>query len=561
MLKELYIENLAVIERASISFTDNFNVFSGETGAGKSILIGAINAILGGRVSRDLIRTGETKAVVTALFNYIPDKTKLKIEELGFSSSDELLIQREFSVDGKGIVRIDGKPSTVSVLKEITSDLIDIHGQHDTKILTDSNNQRELLDGYANLKGDLSEFGDIFRKFSKLSKQIKNLEEENAEKDDKIVQLKKQIEEIEKLKLKKGDEAIVTEQLHKVRNFEEIYNCLSNAKIALSGSDTIGDSAADLISEAVFSLKKITEFLPSCEEFNKRLSNLLIEVRDISSEVNALIPESDSEQNLPLLEEKMSEILRLKRKYNAEFDDIIDMCDGWKEELKLLSNADNTLAELNEEKKALGDAVKKSALLLSEKRKQGAERLSEEIMNQLRFLDMPDIRMMFSIEPGKVTVNGMDNVEILISVNKGEDLKPLSKVASGGELSRIMLAIKSVLADNDDTPTMIFDEIDTGISGRAAQKTGYKLSEISTKRQVICVTHLAQIAALSDNHLLIEKKTDNNRTYTTVHNLSEDEKVAEIARIISGDTSDSVSLLNAKELINKKKQLISEENQ
>jgi len=561
MLKELYIENLAVIEKASISFTGNFNVFSGETGAGKSILIGAINAILGGRVSRDLIRTGETKAAVTALFDYVPEKTRIKIEEFGFEADNELLIQREFSVDGKGVVRIGGKPSTVSVLKEIASDLIDIHGQHDTKILTDSNNQRELLDSYANLKEDLSEFSEIFRKYSRISRQIKTLEEENAEKDERVFLLKKQIDEVEKLKMKKGDEAAVAEQLNKARNFEEIYNCLSSAKIALSGSDTIGDSASDLISESVFLLKKITEFLPLCEELNKRLSNLLIEVRDISSEVSSLIPESDSEQNFPLLEEKMSEILRLKRKYNTEFDNIIDMCDEWKEELKLLSNADNTLSELNEEKKMLGDSLKKFALNLSEKRKIGAKKLSEEIMKQLRFLDMPDIRMAFSIESGKVTIYGMDNVEILISVNKGEDLKPLSKVASGGELSRIMLAIKSVLADNDDTPTMIFDEIDTGISGRAAQKTGFKLSEISSKRQVICVTHLAQIAALSDNHLLIEKKTDENRTYTTVHNLSEDEKVVEIARIISGDISDSASLLNAKELINKKKLINTEEIQ
>ncbi len=560
MLKELYIENLAVIEKTSISFTDNFNVFSGETGAGKSILIGAINAILGGRVSRDLIRTGENKAVVTALFDYIPESTKRKLDEFGFNAEDELLIQREFSADGKGIVRIDGKPSTVSVLKEITSGLIDIHGQHDTKIITDNNNQRELLDNYACLRDDLLSFSDVFRKFSKISKQIKILESENAEKDEKILVLKKQIEEIERLKLKKGDELVVSEQLNRARNFEEIFNSLTTAKISLCGGENNEVCVSDLVSEAIISMKKIAEFVPASTELNKRLSDLLIEVRDVSGEIEHLIPESDSEQNLPVLEEKMSEILRLKRKHSVELDEILDMCEEWKLELKMLSNADNTLSELNEEKRLLGDLVKKNALDLSEKRKKGAEKLCQEIMKQLRFLDMPDIRMAFSIEPGKVTVHGMDNVELLISVNKGEDLKPLNKVASGGELSRIMLAIKSVLADNDDTPTMIFDEIDTGISGRAAQKTGYKLSEISEKRQVICVTHLAQIAALSDNHLLIEKKTDENRTYTTVHNLTDDEKVREIARIISGDTSDSASLLNAKELINKKKLINSEEN-
>ena len=561
MLKELFIENLAVIEKTSISFTENFNVFSGETGAGKSILIGAINAILGGRVNRDLIRTGASKASVTALFDFLPEKTVKKLSELGFEADNELMIQREFSVDGKGIVRIDGKPSTVSVLKEIAADLIDIHGQHDTRILVDNNNQRELLDGFADLHDDLNEFGEMFRKFSKLSRKIKQLEEENSEKDDRIFTLRKQIDEIERLKLKKGDEASVSEQLNKARNYEDVFNSLTAAHSALCGSDNNDGSTSDMISETITALKRIADFVPECLELNKRLSDLLIEVQDIGSEINLLIPDSDSDQLLPALEEKMSEILRLKRKYSSEFDEIIDMCEEWKSELKELSNVDNTLNELNEEKRLLGESVKNAALRLSEKRKKGAEVLCEEIMKQLRFLDMPDIRMAFSIEQGKVTVNGIDTVEILISVNRGEDMKPLSKVASGGELSRIMLAIKNVLADIDDTPTMIFDEIDTGISGRAAQKTGFKLAEISKKRQVICVTHLAQIAALSDNHLLIEKKTDDSRTYTTVHNLSEDEKISEIARIISGDNNDSASLINARELINKKNLITAEDLQ
>ncbi len=561
MLKELFIENLAVIEKTSISFTENFNVFSGETGAGKSILIGAINAILGGRVNRDLIRTGASKASVTALFDFLPEKTTRKLFELGFEVNEELMIQREFSVDGKGIVRIDGKPSTVSVLKEIASDLIDIHGQHDTRILVDNNNQRELLDGFADLHEDLTDFGEMFRKFSKLSRKIKQLEEENSEKDDRIFTLRKQIDEVDRLKLKKGDEALISDQLNKARNFEDVFSSLTAAHGALCGNDNSDSSTSDMISEAIITLKKITDFVPECKELNDRLSDLLIEVQDIGSEISLLIPDSDSDQLLPVLEEKMSEILRLKRKYSSELDEIIDMCEEWKSELKELSNVDNTLNELNEEKKVLGESVKNAALKLSEKRKKGAEVLCEEIMKQLRFLDMPDIRMAFFIEQGKVTVNGIDTVEILISVNRGEDLKPLSKVASGGELSRIMLAIKNVLADIDDTPTMIFDEIDTGISGRAAQKTGYKLAEISKKRQVICVTHLAQIAALSDNHLLIEKKTDVSRTFTTVHNLSEDEKVAEIARIISGDKSDSASLLNARELINKKNFITAEDLQ
>lgn len=552
MLKELYIENLAVIEKASISFTENFNVFSGETGAGKSILIGAINAILGGRVSRDLIRTGTQKASVTALFDYIPKKTAEKLNEYGFESEGELILQREFSVDGKGIVRICGKPSTVAILKEISADLIDIHGQHDTRILIDSNNQRELLDNYAGLQNELSEYSNVFRSFSQLKRNIKKLEDENAEKDERIIKLNKQISEIDRLKLKKGQETEISEILTRMRNFEEIRNSLNSAQISLTGDENGENGASDMISTAINSISHITTFIPDCNSLSERLSALLIEIQDIGGEISSYIPDSDSNEELSALEEKMSEILRLKRKYSAEFDNLLDMCEEWKKELKLLSDADNTLSEFYEEKRKLGDTVKKYALSLSEKRKKGADRLIAEITEQLRFLDMPDIKMEFSINQGKVTVHGVDVVEILISVNKGEDLKPLGKVASGGELSRIMLAIKSVLADSDDTPTMIFDEIDTGISGRAAQKTGQKLSEISKKRQVLCVTHLAQIAALSDNHLLIKKESDEKRTYTTVHKLTYDEKVAEIARIISGDSNDEASLKNAEELINRK---------
>ena len=552
MLKELYIENLAVIEKASISFTENFNVFSGETGAGKSILIGAINAVLGGRTSKDLIRTGTQKASVTALFDYIPKKTAEKLSEYGFDTDGEITVQREFSVDGKGVVRICGKPSTVMVLKEISSALIDIHGQNDTRILTDNNNQRELLDSYSGLEPDLHEYSVIFRNFSQINRKIKLLEEEVSEKDERIEKLKKQIDEVEKLKLKKGQESEISEKLNKARNFEEINKQLASAQINLLGGENGETGAVDMVSAAINSVLRLTDFIPSCTALSERLSDVLINLQDIGSELSDNFPDSDSEEQLSVLEEKMSEILRLKRKYNAEFDEIIDMYEEWKNELKVLSNTDNALAELIEEKKSIGELVKKSALSLSEKRKEGAKKLTAEITEQLKFLDMPDIRMDFSIQQGKVTVNGIDSVEILISVNKGEDLKPLGKVASGGELSRIMLAIKSVLADNDDTPTMIFDEIDTGISGRAAQKTGHKLSEISRKRQVICVTHLAQIAALSDNHLLIEKKTDRERTFTTVHSLSYDEKVKEIARIISGDSTDTASLRNAEELISKK---------
>lgn len=549
MLKELYIENLAVIEKASISFSDRFNVFSGETGAGKSILIGAINAVLGGRVSKELIRTGAPKASVTALFDLIPGSAAQKLTEYGFDPSGELLLQREFSVDGKGVVRIGGKPATAAILKEIAAGLIDIHGQHDNRILVDTANQRELLDNYGGLTEELREYGEVFRSFSRLSREIKRLEEEDAAKDEKIDFLLKQIGEVERLNLKKGDESSLSEQLRQAQNFEEITEAVFRAQMNVSGGDSGESGAADLLSAAADALDQIRELVPDAGNAADRLSEIVIELRDVGAEIGGLFPEEGGAEELPALEEKMSEVLRLKRKYALEFDEILDRKEGWREELKALSDADNTLSELSEEKRRLGDRVKQLALSLSEKRRAAAERLTEEIAEQLRFLNMPDVRLEFTIRQGKVTVNGMDEIEMMISVNKGEAMRPIGKVASGGELSRIMLAIKSVLAEHDDTPTMIFDEIDTGISGYAAQKVGKKLSEIAEKRQVLCVTHLAQIAALSDRHLLIEKQTDETRTFTTIRPLDHEEKVRELARIISGDTANEASLRNAEELI------------
>lgn len=551
MLKELYIENLAVIEKADIDFGEKLNIFSGETGAGKSILIGAINAILGSRVHKDIIRTGTEKAVVTAVFDYIPPKTKEKLTEYGYDTEGELLIRREISADGKGSVKICGKPATAAILKEVAGGLIDIHGQQDNRILVDNTNQRELIDSFGGLTEKLIDYGELFREFSKLSKRIKKLEEEAAQKDFRLEELKMSINEIERLGLKKGCETVITEKLNRARNIEEINRALMGTLSAISGDEETS-GITDMLSVSMEKLNGISEFIPECNGLSKRISDLLIELEDIGGEVSRLLPDSDEEEDLSSLEEKMSGILLLKRKYNKELDEIIDLCEDMKQELKELSEADNTISALNEERKSLGDRVKASAIEISDERKAAAKKLTDEISEQLRFLDMPDVRLEFNITQGKITVNGMDNVEMMISVNKGEDLKPISKVASGGELSRIMLAVKSVSAENDDTPTMIFDEIDTGISGMAAKKVGKKLSDISKKRQVICVTHLAQIAALSDNHLLIKKNTDNERTYTTVHSLNYDEKLHEIARIISGDSDSEASLKNAEELINNK---------
>ena len=550
MLKELYIENLAVIEKADIEFTEGFNVFSGETGAGKSILIGAINAVLGGRAHKDLIRTGTSRAAVSAVFDSIPPRVAEKLAENGYETDGELLIKRDISADGKGQVRINGAPATAALLKEITSGLIDIHGQQDSRILTDNANQRDLIDGFAGLGEKLAEYAALFRSFSSLTRRIKQLEAENTEKDERIEKLNADIAEVEKLGLKKGDEAVISEKLARARNLEEIASSLSGAAANISGDDS-DRGAADMAETAAKLLSGITKYVPECGELAERLSALTVELRDISADVSGLLPDEDEGGSLQALEEKMSGILWLKRRYSLETDEILDLCGEWKKELAELSECDNTLAELNEQRHKAAEEVKAAANELSELRKKAAEKLTEAITEQLRFLDMPDVRLHFDITQGKITVNGMDNVELMISVNKGEDLKPIAQAASGGELSRIMLAIKSVCAENDDTPTMIFDEIDTGISGRAARKVGRKLSDIAGKRQVLCVTHLAQIAALSDNHLLIQKNTDEIRTYTTVSQLGYEGKVSEVARLISGDSSEA-SLHSAEELIKRR---------
>ena len=550
MLKELYIENLAVIEKADIGFTEKFNVFSGETGAGKSILIGAINAILGGRAHKDLIRTGTSRAAVSAVFDSIPSRVAEKLSENGYPADGELLIKRDISADGKGQVRINGMPATAALLKDITSGLIDIHGQQDSRILTDNANQRELIDGFAGLKDKLSEYAGLFRSFSQLTRRIKQLEAENSEKDERIEKLSANIDAVEKLGIKKGDETVISEKLNRARNLEEIASALSGAAANISGDDS-DQGAADMTETAAKLLNGISKYVPECSELSERLSALTVELRDISGDVSALLPDEDESGSLQALEEKMSGILWLKRKYGLETDEILDLCEEWKKELAELSECDNTLAGLNAERHKAAEEVKAAASELSELRKEAAVRLEEAITEQLRFLDMPDVRLRFDITQGKITVNGMDSVELMISVNKGEDLKPIAKAASGGELSRIMLAIKSVCAENDDTPTMIFDEIDTGISGRAARKVGNKLSGIAQKRQVLCVTHLAQIAALSDNHLLIQKNSDETRTYTTVQTLDREGKIREVARLISGDDSEA-SLRSAEELIDRR---------
>lgn len=551
MLKELDIENLAVIEKATISFCDKFNVFSGETGAGKSILVGGINAVLGGRTDRSIVRTGESKAVITALFDEIPEAVSKKLEDNGFACDGELLLQREISADGKSSARINGRIATAAVLKEIASGLIDIHGQHDTAILMSTENQRRILDSYAGLEDRLNDYRSLFHEFSQLSRTVKNLQLQAAEKEKRISELTERIEDVSKFDLQPNEEDDITRRLEAARNSEHIQTSLSSAYNSISGFDD-DENAVSLIRNAALKLEGISSVAKDAGELSERLSEILIDLEDIGSEIAKQLGDGYSAESLSQLEARKSDILMLKRRYGMDADMLLQELEGWKRELNDLKNSDDVLEQLTERRRQLAEEVKEKAQEISDVRKQYAEKLVGEITKELEFLDMPNVKFVFDFQRDKITAAGMDSVEMLISVNKGEEPRPMHKIASGGELSRIMLAIKNVLASADDIPTMIFDEIDTGISGRAARKVGIKLSEIAQKRQVLCVTHLAQIAANADRHLLIEKRSDDKRTYTGVKSLDYEERKHELARIISGDPDSEAAMQSAEELLNRK---------
>ncbi len=553
MLRELSIENLAVIEKASIAFDDKLNVFTGETGAGKSILIGGINAILGGRVSKDIVRAGADKAVVTGLFDDLPQTVIDKLSENGFTAEDELLLQRDIHSDGKSTARINGRATTVAILRDIASELIDIHGQHDNRLLMDSDNQREILDNYGRNGELLREYGVAFKEFSALSRKIKEVSRKKTESLEKAELLRERLEELDRYNFSADEEETIKQKLEQLRNAEYISENLYNAQTAISGDDDT-DGAYSLLEHCRDSVLSLSDTIPELEKLSERISDMLIELEDIREEIVQRIPDDDEDTAgmLSVYEERLSVILGLRRKYGAELSEILENSEKWRTELYEIDNGDDIIEELTEKKKEAGEKVKQLAAELTKSRKKAADELAKRISAELTFLDMPDIRLVFDISQDKVTLSGMDKVEILISVNKGEELKPMSKIASGGELSRIMLAIKNVLADTDKLHTMIFDEIDTGISGRAATKVGIKLHEAAKNRQILCVTHLAQIAAMADTQLLIKKTSDDKRTYTAVTKLDFDGRKKEIARIISGDENDPISLENAEMLLTRK---------
>lgn len=555
MLKELYIENLAVIKQATITFNNNLNIFTGETGAGKSILINGINAVLGQRTSKEIVRTGAEKAIIIALFVSISNATKDKLAELGFSvEDDELTITREIFSDGGSVARINSRTATVSVLREIGETLINIHGQHDNQILLSPEKHIDIIDNFGDVHNILQEYQSSFKELQETARKINKHNLDEKEKARRMDELTEIINEIESLDITENEDNEIEEEYNVSKNAAKLLEAVNSAYTFLSGNDDV-NGAIVLSDNASEELLPLTELLADLEPIASRLKTASIELDDISSELSRLLDRLDLDpKHFAYITKRREELNRIKRKYGPELSDVFNLLNKSQKEFDELDGNDTEIDKLKVHKQELLAEVTQKAKLLSQMREDVTKKFIEQVTSELTFLDMPNVKLEVSHEKGKLTINGMDAIELLISANLGEPPKPIAKIASGGELSRIMLALKNVLADKDDIPTLIFDEIDTGVSGRAAQKIGIKLSQISKFRQVLCVTHLAQIAVMADNHLCIEKNVVENTTVTKVRALSFDERKHEIARIMGGANVTDLMLKNAEELINSSKQ-------
>ena len=550
MLRQLYIQNVAVIQKAVIEFKKGLNVFTGETGAGKTILVSAIDAVLGQRSSHEMIRTGEEKATVSALFEDISPHAKAKLAELGFEDEDgSVLITREITKAGKSLCRIGGMPATAALLKEISSLLIHIHGQRDQGRLVLSENHLELVDMFGEFEGELAGYREAYGNMRDIESRLKALDMDDAQKNQRIDMLSFQIKEIEAAGLSdvdEEDELLARKKM--IRNSEKILTGLSAGYEALRGDGENG-GIESLFDELTSGIGDAAEYIGSLSKMSERLSEISYELSDFSSEIRAYLDDFDFDpRELDEIESRLDVIYKLKRKYGANIAEIIAF--GEKAAAELLEI--ETSGELQEKlkqglEKARGKA-EKLAGELSDKRLAAAKDFTALTEAELAFLDMPSVRFGVSHSKKEMSQNGIDELAFMIAANVGEPLKPLSKIASGGELSRIMLAIKNVLADKDDIDTLIFDEVDTGVSGRAAQKIGRKLKQAASARQVICVTHLAQVAAFADCHILIHKHEKDGRTYTKVSPLDTEKSIAELARITGGELITELSLKSAREL-------------
>ena len=548
MLRLLHIENIAVIEQAEIAFDRGFNVLTGETGAGKSIVIDAISAILGERTYRDVIRTGADRAFVSAVFDGVPDLPWFAENRVEYDPS-ELLVQREVYADGKNVCRVNGRPVTVAILKKLGGQLVNIHGQHDSQQLFDETKHLSYLDLFARNEAERTAYAACYERVLSLRRERERLTLDEGEKLRRVEALQYQLEEIGRAALQPGEDEQLENRRKLLQNAEKLSEALAAAAMALSGGED-ASGAVDLVGEADHALARIARYDEGLAALGDRLSNLQYELEDVAGELRDHLDQmAYSGEELEQIESRLDVIHRLKRKYGGSVEEILQYAEKAQRELDEITFSEERLARLEKELAAATAEAKAAGLLLRATRQTAARAMETRLSQELAALDMPRAQFVCQLEETDLTPDGLDSLRFLMTANVGEALKPLSKVASGGELARIMLAIKNVLAEQDRVGTLIFDEVDAGVSGRAAQKVAEKLRAVSKNKQVLCVTHLPQIAAAADVHLLIAKTEREGRTYTQVTALDRPGRTREIARIIGGAEITETTLRSAGEML------------
>ncbi len=548
MLSQLYIKNIAVIQEATIDLGPGFNVFTGETGAGKTMLISAINGVLGARLSRDIIRSGEDNAAISALFTGISASAAQTIEELGYDCPDrEVLISRE--IGARNSCKVNGRPATMQIIREIASQLIDVHGQKDNHRLLDPQYHIDYIDQFGQLQPLLEQYQQQYQQMLDLRKKLRSMQQSDREKEQRIALLQYQAGEIEAAALHPGEEEELSTRRDTIRNAERILKLTAEAKSLLDG-DEESDGAVSALTRLTDVLGRLSRFVPELSDAAAQVTEASYAIHDVSVELSRHLDNMDFDpQSLEEIEDRLELIQSFKRKYGATIAEINAYGEEAARQLQEIQFSQEIIDELLAQEQELLPKLAQAADALTAARHQTAKTFLSRIKAELEFLNMPNVKLTVSAGLGDYRPNGQDELELLISSNAGEAPKPLAKIASGGELSRVMLSIKNVLAEKDEVGTAIFDEIDTGVSGAAAQKIGRKLQEVSRNRQVLCVTHLAPVAACGDSHLFIHKEVEEGRTYTRVDALTEEQRICEIARIVSGEDITETALNNAKEML------------
>ncbi len=550
MLSQLYIKNVAVISEASIGLQPGLNVFTGETGAGKTILIGAINAVLGERVSKEMIRTGETRATISALFTGLSPAAEQALAEAGYPVEENaVLIHREISADGKSSCKIDGRPATAAILRSVSALLINVHGQHDNQQLLSPQKHLGFIDSYGELDGLVREYQAAYRDYMLVRRELASVNTDEAQKAHRIDLLSYQVNEIEAAELQPGEEEELRAQRKLIHNSLHVTQALGGSLAILEGGEEV-PSLTSLLSELAENMTQAANYMEAAQPIAERLTDISYELEGFPGEIQDLIDHFDCDPSqLDAIERRLDTIYNLKKKYGSSIEEILEFGARAAAELEEIETSDIRIEKLSAQLSSLEEKARSQAERLTQARTKAAKLFVKAVQGELIFLDMPSVQLSVCQEHKEMSLDGADELELFIATNVGEQAKSLAKIASGGELSRIMLSIKNVLADRDNIQTLIFDEVDTGVSGSAAQKIGKKLAQVAENRQVIVVTHLAQVASFARNHLFISKAAREDRTFTTIRPLSREERVRELARISGGEKISEIALRHAEEML------------